>query len=45
MDRWERLTGADLTGADLEGAKIISEQLAQAKSIKGANMPDGTVHE
>jgi uncharacterized protein YjbI with pentapeptide repeats len=39
------LTGADLTGADLEGATVTAEQLDQAKTLKGATMPDGTVHE
>jgi hypothetical protein len=37
-------SGADLEGATLVGAKIIPEQLAQARSLKGAIMPDGTVH-
>jgi len=38
------LIGADLSGADLEGANVTPEQLAQAMSLKGAVMPDGTVH-
>src|SRR6266446_4423652 len=37
------LTRANLTGADLAGAKVTSQQLDQAKSLKGANMPDGTI--
>ena len=39
------LSGADLTGAVLRGASgTTSAQLAQAKSLKGATMPDGSVH-
>ncbi len=38
------LTRANLTGADLAGAKVTSQQLNQAKSLKGANMPDGTIY-
>ncbi len=26
-------------------AKVTDEQLAQAKSLKGATMPDGTIHD
>jgi hypothetical protein len=37
-------SGANLEGATLVGAKVVPEQLAQAKSLKGAIMPDGTVH-
>jgi hypothetical protein len=38
------LSGADLSGADPSGAKgVTEEQLAQAKSLKGATMPDGYV--
>lgn len=36
------LSGADLSDANLEGAKVTSEQLAQAKSLKGAILPDGS---
>lgn len=46
------LIGADLSGADLSnvdlngvylfGATVTDEQLAQAKSLEGAMMPDGT---
>jgi predicted small lipoprotein YifL len=39
------LAGADLTGADLSGAEVTDEQLAQAKSLEGVTMPDGTKHE
>jgi hypothetical protein len=39
------LRGANLTGADLTGADVTDEQLAQAASLEGAIMPDGTVHE
>ena len=38
------LSGADLTGADLLGAKVDQKRLDQAKSLKGATMPDGTKH-
>jgi uncharacterized protein YjbI with pentapeptide repeats len=39
------LSGADLTGANLRGAKVTDEELEQqAKSLKGAIMPDGTKH-
>jgi uncharacterized protein YjbI with pentapeptide repeats len=39
------LTDANLTDADLTDAIVTSEQLATAKSLKGATMPDGTKHE
>lgn len=39
------LERADLAGANLKDAKVTPEQLAQAKSLKGTIMPDGTVHE
>jgi hypothetical protein len=39
------LWGTDLRGVDLYEAKVTGEQLAQARSLKGATMPDGTVHE
>jgi uncharacterized protein YjbI with pentapeptide repeats len=35
---------ADLSFADLSGAKITDEELAKAKSLKGAIMPDGSIH-
>ena len=38
------LSGADLSGANLKGATVTQEQLAQAKSLKGTIMPDGTIH-
>ena len=42
---WAQQYKADLSGANLEGAKVTLEQLDQAKSLKGATLPDGTVHE
>lgn len=39
------LNGADLTGANLRNAVVTDEQLAATSSLKGAMMPDGTVHE
>ncbi len=39
------LSGAKLHWADLSGAKVTDEQLAQAESLKGATLPDGTKHE
>jgi uncharacterized protein YjbI with pentapeptide repeats len=39
------LTYADLSGTNLRDAKITPEQLTKAKSLKGATLPDGTVHE
>ncbi|HTI15214.1 MAG TPA: pentapeptide repeat-containing protein [Dictyobacter sp.] len=44
------MRNADLTGTDLSGANLRdviglqNDQLAHAKSLKGATMPDGTVH-
>lgn len=38
-------TNATLSRAYLKGAKIMSGQLAIAKPLKGATMPDGTKHE
>jgi uncharacterized protein YjbI with pentapeptide repeats len=38
------LAGADLAGADLREATVTEEQLAQARSLKGAILPDGTEH-
>ena len=35
---------ADLSGANLTGAIVTEEQLAKAKSLKGATMPDGSIH-
>ena len=49
------LTGADLSGAslwqsrlsraNLRGATVTAEQPDEAFALKGAVMPDGTVHE
>jgi membrane protein implicated in regulation of membrane protease activity len=36
------LSGANLTGVNLIGAKVTWIQLAQAKSLEGATLPDGT---
>ncbi len=38
------LSEADLSGADLSGATITSQQLEEARSLKGATMPDGSKH-
>jgi uncharacterized protein YjbI with pentapeptide repeats len=38
------LTGADLSGAVLVGTQVKPEQLEKAKSLKGATMPDGSIH-
>ena len=40
------LSGADLTQANLTGAEgiTIEELEKQAKSLKGATMPDGSTH-
>lgn len=39
------LTGANLTGANLKDSEgLTSAQLATAKTLSGATMPDGTVH-
>jgi uncharacterized protein YjbI with pentapeptide repeats len=34
------LTDAVLRGTNLSNAKVTSEQLAEAKSLEGATMPD-----
>lgn len=39
------LSLADLTAGDLRGAVVTDEQLAKAESLKGAIMPDGSIHE
>ena len=46
---YANLSGADLSGADLSGANLLhayvtNVQLAQAKSLQGATMPDGSIH-
>jgi uncharacterized protein YjbI with pentapeptide repeats len=38
------LSGANLSGARLQGAKVTEDQLAQAESLAGATMPDGSQH-
>jgi len=38
------LAGADLSETDLYSANISSEQWEKAKSLRGATMPDGSVH-
>jgi hypothetical protein len=39
------LQGADLRGAVLTGAKVIDDQLAEARSLEGATMPNGQQYE
>jgi uncharacterized protein YjbI with pentapeptide repeats len=34
----------NLRGADLEGAIVTSDQLDMTRSLRGATMPDGTMH-
>ena len=38
------LSDADLSRANLSGATVTNEQLAGAKSLQGATMPDGSKH-
>ena len=38
------LSNTNLTGANLFGAEMSTEQLDKAKSLKGATMPDGSIH-
>ncbi len=38
------LSGANLNKAILYGSSITDEQLAKVKSLKGATMPDGSIH-
>src|SRR6266487_5612330 len=38
------LSGADLLKADLSGANLSQTNLSEAKSLKGAIMPDGSIH-
>ena len=48
--KYANLLDADLTDTNLKGANLIKargvtdEQLASAKSLKSATMPDGTKH-
>jgi uncharacterized protein YjbI with pentapeptide repeats len=39
------LEEANLIGSSLEGANVTDEQLALAKSLEGATLPDGTKHD
>jgi uncharacterized protein YjbI with pentapeptide repeats len=39
------LSGADLSGADLTDANVTEVQLAACKSLVGATMPDGSIHD
>ena len=38
------LSNADLEGANLNKAWVTKDQLSKAKSLKGATMPDGSIH-
>jgi hypothetical protein len=40
----ERIYEVASTGADLRYAKVTDQQLAEAKSLEGATMPDGSKH-
>ena len=42
--RYSTLKGADLSGADLSDAIVTQGQLDTTKSLKGATMPDGSIH-
>lgn len=42
--RGVNLHNADLRGADLTAALVTEEQLAHAKSLAGATLPDGTIY-
>jgi uncharacterized protein YjbI with pentapeptide repeats len=35
------LSGADLSGVNLKGPTVTPEELASARSLSGATMPDG----
>jgi uncharacterized protein YjbI with pentapeptide repeats len=39
------LGGCNLQGSDLTGTRVSNKQLATAKSLSGATMPDGTKHD
>ncbi|MFQ6028315.1 MAG: hypothetical protein ACE5Q6_12550 [Dehalococcoidia bacterium] len=45
LARFEHLQGrgTNLRDANLTGAKITNEQLAEARDLVGATLPDGTV--
>lgn len=43
--RGASLKGADLSSANLRGAKVTKEQLAEARSLEQATMPDGAKYE
>ena len=38
------LDGTSFSESDLTGAKVTQDQLKQARSLKGATMPDGSIH-
>ncbi len=38
------LNGANPSGANLSGAKLTTDQLAKARSLEGATLPDGSKH-
>ena len=40
-----KLSGVNLNGANLRGSEVQRKQLAKTKTLEGAIMPDGTVHE
>jgi uncharacterized protein YjbI with pentapeptide repeats len=39
-----KMERADLGEADLSGAIVTKEQLETVKSLKGATLPDGSIH-
>ena len=43
--RWVNLENANLENAYLKGAKITPKQLLTVASLKGAIMPDGSIHD
>ncbi|SRR5260221_32479 len=42
--RRANLVGAELSEANLSGANVAQSNLSKAKSLKGATMPDGSIH-
>ena len=44
LQRVANLNNTDLRFSNLEGAIVTTEQLAKAKSLKDATMPDGSIH-